>query len=145
MVNVPYKGGTDNTLAAVSGVVAFSFTGVPTALPLINAGKLRALAVTSPKRVSFLPQMPTVDESGLPGYAIVPWYGLSAPAGVPKDIIVLLNALIGTTFNTPEMKVSLSLQGIEVQTNSPQEFAAFIHSEIEKNAKLLKAAGLKGE
>ena len=145
MVDVPYKGGTENVVAAASGHVAFSFTGVPTALPLINSGKLRALAVTSPKRVSFLPQMPTVDESGLPGYAIVPWYGLSAPAGVSKDIIMLLSTLAGKTFNTPEVKATLSRQGIEVQTNSPQEFAAFIHSEIEKNTKLLKASGVKSE
>ena len=145
MVDVPYKGGTENVVAAASGHVAFSFTGVPTALPLINSGKLRALAVTSPKRVSFLPQMPTVDESGLPGYAIVPWYGLSAPAGVSKDIVVLLNTVIGKMFNTPEVKAALSRQGIEVQTNSPQEFAAFIHSEIEKNTKLLKASGVKSE
>ena len=145
MVDVPYKGGTENVIAAASGVAAFSFTGVPTALPLINSGKLRSLAVTSPKRVSFLPHMPTVGESGLPGYAIVPWYGISAPAGVPEDIIVLLNALIGKTLNTPEVKASLSRQGIEVQTSSPQEFAAYIHSETERNAKLLKAAGVTGE
>ena len=145
IMDVSYKGGTENVIAAASGQVAFSFTGVPTALPLINSGRLRSLAVTSSKRVSFLPDMPTVGESGLPGYAIVPWYGISAPAGVPKDIIALLNAVIGKTFNTPEMKASLTRQGIEVQTSSPQQFAAYIHSEIEKNAKLLKVTGVKGE
>jgi tripartite-type tricarboxylate transporter receptor subunit TctC len=81
----------------------------------------------------------------LPGYAIVPWYGILAPARVPKDIIARLNAVIVRTFNTPEMKDSLSRQGIEVQTNSPPQFAAFIHGEIENNAKLLKAAGVKAD
>ena len=145
MIDISYKGGTENVIAAASGAVAFSFTGVPTALPLVNSGKLRSLAVTSPQRVSFLPAMPTVSESGLPGYAIVPWYGISAPAGMPKDIIALLNGLIGKTFNTAEVKAALSPQGIEVQTSSAQEFAAYIHSEIERNGKLLKAAGVTGE
>jgi tripartite-type tricarboxylate transporter receptor subunit TctC len=142
IVDVPYKGGTENVIAAASGQVAFSFTGVPTALPLVSSGKLRSLAVTSPKRVSFLPEMPTVGESGLPGYAMVPWYGLAAPAAVSKDIIVLVNAVIGKAFDTPEMKASLGQKGMEVQVSSPQQYAAFIHSEIEKNAKLIKAAGV---
>ena len=139
------KGGSENVIAAASGEVAFSFTGVPTALPLVTSGRLKSLAVTCPRRVSFLPDVPTVSESGLPGYAIVPWYGLSAPTGVPKDIVLRLNGLLDRTFNTPEMKASLSQQGIEVQTNSPQEYAAHIHSEIVRNAKLLKAAGVVAE
>jgi tripartite-type tricarboxylate transporter receptor subunit TctC len=145
IVEVPYKGGTENVIAAASGQVAFSFTGVPTALPLVTSGKLKSLAVTSPKRVMFVPDIPTVAESGLPGYAIVPWYGLAAPAGVPKDIVALLNAQVEKGMNTPEMKASLAPKGMEVQTSSPREFAAHIHSEIEKNAKLLKAAGVTPE
>ena len=145
IVEVPYKGGTENVIAAASGQVTFSFTGVPTALPLVNAAKLKSLAVTSAKRVRFVPDVPTVAESGLPGYAIVPWYGLAAPANVSKDVVALLNAQVDKAMNTPEMKASLAPKGMEVQTSSPQQFAAHIRSEIEKNAKLFKAAGVKPE
>lgn len=145
MVDVSYKGGTENVIAAASGEVTFSFTGVPTAMPLVTSGRLRALAVTSAERVSLAPQVPTVSESGIPGYAMVPWYGLSAPAGVRKDIIALLNALTVKTLNAAESKAALGRQGIEVQTSTPQEYAAFIRSEIVRNAKLLKAAGVAPE
>ena len=145
MVDVSYKGGAENVIAAASGEVTFSFTGVPTALPLIKAGRLRALAVTSARRLSFLPDIPTVSESGLPGYAMVPWYGLAAPAGVRKDIVELLNSLAVKAVNTSEIKASFSKQGIEVQTSTPQQFAAFIRSEIVRNARLMKAAGVAPE
>jgi tripartite-type tricarboxylate transporter receptor subunit TctC len=145
IVDVSYKGGAENVIAAASGEVTFSFTGVPTALPLIHAGRLRALAVTSARRVSFLPDIPTVSEAGLPGYAMVPWYGLAARAGVRKDIIELLNGLAVKALNTPEIKGAFSKQGVEVQTDTPQQFAAFIHSEIARNARLMKAAGVAPE
>jgi tripartite-type tricarboxylate transporter receptor subunit TctC len=106
---------------------------------------LKALAVTSPKRVAFVPDVPTVSESGLPGYAIVPWYGLAAPANVPGAIVALLNAQVDRAMNTPEMKASLAHKGMEVQTTSPQQFAAHIRSEIDRNAKLVRAAGAKPE
>ena len=145
ILEVPYKGGTENVIAVASGQVTFSFTGVPTALPLVSSGKIKALAVTSPKRVRFVPEIPTVSESGLPGYAIVPWYGLAAPANVSQHIVALLNAHVDKAMNTPEMKASLAPKGMEVQTSSPQQFAAHIRSEIEKNGKLFKAAGVKPE
>ena len=145
IVDVSYKGGAENVIAAASGEVTFSFTGVPTAMPLVTSGKLRALAVTSAERVSLAPQVPTVSESGLPGYAMVPWYGLAAPAGVRKDIIALLNGLVVKTLNAPELKAQFGKQGIEVQTSSPQAFAGIIHNEIARNAKLLKAAGVTAE
>ena len=145
IVDVSYKGGAENVIAAAAGEVTFSFTGVPTALPLMQAGRLKALAVTSARRVSFLPDIPTVSESGLPGYAMVPWYGLAAPAGVRKDIVERLNGLAVKALNTPEMKASFSKQGIEVQTDTPQQFASFIHSEIARNARLMKAAGIASE
>jgi tripartite-type tricarboxylate transporter receptor subunit TctC len=145
IVDVSYKGGAENVIAAASGEVTFSFTGVPTALPLIQAGRLRALAVTSARRVSFLPDIPTVSEAGLPGYAMVPWYGLAARAGVRKEIVELLNSLAVKALNTPEIKGAFSKQGIEVQTDTPQQFAAFIRSEIARNARLMKAAGVASE
>ena len=145
IVEVPYKGGSENVIAAASGQVTFSFTGVPTALPLVNSGRLKSLAVTSPARVKFVPDVPTVAESGLPGYAIVPWYGLAAPAHVSRDVVGRLNAEIDKAMNTPEMKASLVPRGMEVQTSSPQQFVAHIRSEIEKNATLFKAAGIKPE
>ncbi|MBI4189793.1 MAG: tripartite tricarboxylate transporter substrate binding protein [Betaproteobacteria bacterium] len=144
--HVPYKGGSESAVATASGQVDMLISGIASVLPLLGAGKLRALAVTSAKRASLMPSLPTIDESGLPGYNRAGvWVGVLAPAGVPKDIIVLLSALLGKLVNTPEMKEALFKQGLEPQTNTPEQFAAFIRSELAQNAKLIKASGLKVE
>ena len=111
-------------------------------MPLIAAGKLRAIAVTSPKRSSLLPEVPTLDESGLRGYDRGGWNGMFAPAAVPKEIVVQLNDLIGKIVNTPEMTEALRKLGFEVRTGSPEQFAAFVKNEMVQNAKLVKFAGL---
>lgn len=145
IVHVPHKGGTEAATATAAGQIEMSFTGVSSSLPLIGAGKLRALAVTSAKRASFLPSVPTLSESGLPGYAISSWYGMLAPAGVPKNIIARLNAETAKAVNTPDMKEALNKQGFEPQTNAPEQFAAFIRAEIAQSGKLIKLIGLKVE
>jgi tripartite-type tricarboxylate transporter receptor subunit TctC len=144
-VHVPYKGASESVVATASGEVAMSYPSVSASLPLLNAGKLRAIAVTSTKRASLMPAVPTLAESGLPGYDSSTWYGVSAPAGVSKEIVARLNAAIGNVANTPAMKESFSKQGLEPQTNTPEQFAAFIRSEIAKNARLIKLAGVKAE
>ena len=145
VVNVPYKGGSESVVATAGGQVDMSFPTLMTAVPLIDIGKLRALAVTSAKRASLTPSIPTLDESGLTGYDRTGWFGVLAPAGVPKDIIARLNGVIGKAVNTPEMKESLTKQGFEPQTNTPEQFAALIRDEIAQTAKLIKLFGVKTE
>ncbi len=108
-------------------------------------GRLRALAVTSAKRVSTLPAVPTLDESGLPGFDYSAWYGVSAPAGVSKDIIMRLNAAIGKIVQLPDVREALNKQGFEPQSGSPEQFGALISREIEQTVKLIQLTGLKVE
>ena len=118
---------------------------IPVALSLMPAGKIRVLAITSAKRSSSMPSIPSISEGGVPGYDRSIWYGVLAPAGVPRDVITRLNTALGAAINTPEMKESLNRQGLEPQTNTPEQYAAFIRSEIAQNVKLVKIIGLKAE
>lgn len=145
ILHVPYKGSADIVVAIAAGQIDMSFPSITIAQPLLDAGKLKALAITSAKRSSSVPSISTLDESGLPGFDRYAWYGVAAPAGVPKNIIARLNTEIGKVVNTPEMKKSFEKQGLEVQTNTPEQYAAFIRSEIAQNAKLVQMAGVKPE
>jgi tripartite-type tricarboxylate transporter receptor subunit TctC len=145
MLHVPYRGPPEATTAVVAGEIDVGFPSVTGALPLIGIGKLTALAVSSPKRASLLPAVPTLDEAGLTGYQRLGWNGVLAPAGVPKEIIARLNAAIVKGINTPEMKDAFMKQGLETQTNTPEQFAAFIRNELAQNARVVKFAGIKVE
>jgi len=145
IVHIPYKGGAENAIANASGQVEMSFLSVPSLLPLRAGGRVRPLAVSSAKRASFLPDLPTLDESGLTGYDYSNWNGVTAPAGLPKDILTRLNTLIGKAVSAPDMKESLNAQGLEPQTSTPEYFTTFIHNEVAKNAKLIKLIGMKAE
>ena len=148
ITHVPYKGGLDNVIANASGHVDMVFASMASLMPLIGAGttpRLRPLAVTSAKRASFMPALPTLSESGVPGYDRSSWVGILAPAGVPKDIIAKLNAALVKVVNTAENKEAFSKQGLEAQTNTPEQYAAFIGSQLEQNAKLIAAIRLKQE
>jgi tripartite-type tricarboxylate transporter receptor subunit TctC len=145
ILHVPYKGGAENAIANAAGQVDMTFLSIPSITPLLGGGRLRPLAVTSMKRASAMPQVPTLDESGLPGYDYSNWNGVVAPAGVPKTIIARLNTTIVKLVGTPEMKEALNRQGLEPQTSTPEQFAAFIHDEVAKNARLIKLIGMKAE
>jgi tripartite-type tricarboxylate transporter receptor subunit TctC len=145
MLHVPYKGAPEAVVGVVAGEIDVGMPTVTSALPLVNQGRLKVLAVSTLKRSALMPSLPTLDESGLKGYHRAGWNGLLAPAGVPREIITRLNALVVKTANAPEMKETLVRQGFEVQTNTPEEFAAFIRSERAQNAKLVKFAGIKME
>jgi tripartite-type tricarboxylate transporter receptor subunit TctC len=145
MLHVPYKGAPDAIVSVVAGEVDVGVPSVTTALPLVSQGKLKVLAVSTLKRSALMPSVPTLDESGLKGYQRAGWNGFLAPAGVPRDIITRLNALIVKIANSPEIKAAMVKQGLEVQTTTPEEFAAFIRSERAQNAKLVKFAGIKIE
>lgn len=144
-LHIPYKGAGEAITAVVAGQIDIGFPSVTGALPLVGAGKLKALAVSSAKRASLLPSIPTLDEAGLPGYQRLGWNGVLVPAAVPKEVIARLNAAIVKVVNTPEMKEAFIKLGLETQTGTPEQFAAFIRNELAQNAKLAKFAGLKVE
>ena len=143
MLHVPFKGAPEAVTAVVAGEIDVGFPSVTGALPLVAAGKLKPVAVTSAARSPLMPDIPTMSESGLQGYQRNGWNGVLAPAGVPRDVIARLNAVIVKAVNAPEMKESLRKLAYETQTGTPAEFAAFLKSEIEQSAKLVKFAGLK--
>lgn len=145
ILHVPYKGAAESVVAIASGQIDMSFASIPAALPLVKAGKVRPLAVTSSERTTLMPSLPTVSESGLPGYRHFVWYGLSAPAGVAASVVVRLNEAIGATVNTPAMTQMLAMQGLQPQTNTPEQFADFVRSETRQNARLIAAAGVVAE
>jgi tripartite-type tricarboxylate transporter receptor subunit TctC len=143
--HVPYKGATPALVDLMGGHIDFYFGGVSGALPHVKTEKVRALGVTSLKRSSQLPQVPTISEAGLPGYDIATWFGLLAPAGTPKELVGRLNSVITGIVNEPEMKAYLVGQGVDPVTNTPEQFAVFIQGEIPKFAKIIKAAGIQPE
>ncbi len=141
ITHVPYKGVAEGVTALASGQIDMIFGSFPATLPLYEAGKIRMLAVSTLKRTSVMPALPTVNESGVPGYERYGWYGVIAPAGVSKEIITRLNAGIVKVVGMPDMRDMFVRQGLDPQTNTPEQFAAFIHSELVQTAKLVKASG----
>ncbi len=145
ITHVPYKGSAESSMATAAGQIEISFPAVSAVGPLLETGKLRALAVTGSKRSSLLPAIPTISESGLTGYDRTTWWGVVGPAGMSRDIVARLHAAILKVVTTPEMKAALNKQGLDPRTSSPEQFAAHIRSEIAQNAKVIKLAGAKTE
>ncbi len=143
MVHIPYKGAVPALTDLLGGRVSLIFSSMPPALPHVKAGKLRALAVTSARRSSAAPDVPTIAESGLPGYEVINWYGILVPAGTPKEIVARLNAEILRILNVPDVKERLAAQGAETFSSTPQEFAAYIRKETQKWAKVVKYSGAR--
>jgi len=144
ILHVPYKGGSEISVATVSGQVDMGFPDITSALALPET-KVRWLAVTTAKRSALKPSIPTLDESGLPGYVRSGWTGLVVPAGVPKNIIAQLHAATEKLVNSSEATQSFNKLGLEPQSSTPEQFAAFIRSEVAQNAKLIQSAGIKAE
>jgi tripartite-type tricarboxylate transporter receptor subunit TctC len=145
VVHVPYKGGHPALTDLLGGQVQAMFAAVPTSQAMIKAGKLRALGVTSLKRSPNLPDVPTIAESGVPGFSVTSWYGLCAPAAVPKPILARLHDDLVKVLAMPDTQQRLSEQGIDVTPSSPEEFAEFIKSEVAKWAKVVKEAGISAD
>lgn len=145
MVNISYKGATPALIDMIGGHIDVYFGGISGTLPPIASNKIRPLAVTSTKRSSQLPEIPTVAEAALPGYDITTWFGLLAPAGTPREIINKLNAVIIGIVNEKEMTNYLIGQGVDPVTTTPDQFAAYIKNEVPKFAKIVKAAGITPE
>jgi tripartite-type tricarboxylate transporter receptor subunit TctC len=143
VVHVPYKGGPPATTATISGEVSILFNTVGSVHTYVTNGKLKALGVTTEKRSGNLPQTPTMAESGLPGFDIMSWFGLLAPAGTPRPIITRLNAETIKALNTPEIKSVIAATGLELIPGSPEQFAEHIKSQIAKFSAIAKTAGIK--
>lgn len=143
LTHIPYKGTGPALTDLVGGHVALYFSSLPPAIALIKDGKVRALAVTGPLRAKVLPELPTVAESGLPGYEAVLHYGIIAPAGVPRPIIDKLNAALRTALAAPEVQMRLAADGAEVLASTPEEYAADIDREERKWSDIVRRAGAK--
>lgn len=145
MVHVPYKSGGFALTDLVAGQVQLYFATLPSALPHINSGRMRALAVTTLRRASAAPQLPTMNEAGIAGYEVTSWYGILAPAGTPAAIVAKLNRDIVATLQDPTVRSQIAAQGADPVGNKADEFAAFISRELVKWARLVKEANIRPE
>lgn len=144
IVHIPYKGTTPAITALLSGEVSIMFATVTGIQPHVKSGKVRALAVTTPKPSSMMPGVPTLAET-LPGFEMLSWFGLLAPAGTPAAIVNRLNAETAKVLALPDVKSVLTAQGFEVMSGTPEQFGDYIKREIAKITKLAKATGIKAE
>ena len=143
IVHVPYKGSAPAVTDLLGGQVSMMFDNMPSVLPHVKAGKLRALGVTSARRSPAAPDIPTIAESGVPGYEVDSWFGILAPAGTPKEIVAKLNAEIVKILQRPEVRERLAEQGAVPVGDTPDQFAEHIRRETAKWARVVKASGAK--
>jgi tripartite-type tricarboxylate transporter receptor subunit TctC len=143
--HVPYKGSGGAATDLVAGVVESSFAGVPNALSQVPSGRLKALAVTTAKRIPQLPDVPTLQEAGVPGYEASVWLALLAPAGTPDDIVKKLNTEIGNVMTSPDTQKSLYEAGVEVTPSTPQAMSAYMVQEMARWGKVVRETGIKLE
>jgi tripartite-type tricarboxylate transporter receptor subunit TctC len=145
ILHVPYKGIGPMLTDLISGQLSMGLNGAPAVMPHVNSGRLRALAVSGAKRLESLPRIPTLDEAGVKGFDASGWYGVVAPAGTSRAVIERLNAEIRRIMRTPELLARLDNEGAISAPGSPEEFAAFIVSEIARWAAVLKRAGIQAQ
>lgn len=145
VVHIPYKGNAPAVVDLLGGQVQMMFDIITTSLPHIRAGKLKGLAVTSPKRSSLAPEMPTMIEAGLPGFEVTGWYMLIAPAGVPAEVMTMLNAQVNSAIRDPEVGAKLAAQGVEWTGGSLASADAFLRGEMARWGKIAKETGMKAD
>jgi tripartite-type tricarboxylate transporter receptor subunit TctC len=143
LLHVPYKGNAPAIADVVGGNVLLSFSNILTALPQVKSGRLRPIAVTSLKRSEIAPDIPTVAESGVPGFEAGTWYGIAAPAGTPRPIVDRLNSAIVRAVQLPDTREKLLAQGAEPMTGSAEQMGQFVRAEITRWAKVVKAANIR--
>ena len=143
MVHIPYKGAGQVVGDLLAGQLQLASMGFPVAMPHVQSGRLRVIAVTGSKRSPLLAQVPTVAETGLPGFDVTSWYGVFGPAALPREIVARLNTEISAAVTAPELKERLAALGAEPSTKSPEQFAQYVRDEIAKWAKVVKESGAK--
>ena len=143
MTHIPYRGGAPALNDLMAGQVDLMFSAVPASLPLVKGDKLRALAVTSLKRSELLPQLPTVAESGLPGFSAQEWNGLWAPAGTPQAVLVRLEAEVQAVMALPEVRQRLAATGAQAVGSNSADFARFVRAQTQQWAGVIRTAGIK--
>jgi len=141
--HIPYKGTAPAITDLIAGQVSLAITGVPPLLPHVKSGKLRALGVATAKRLPVLPELPTIAEAGVPGYEATQWYGVLAPAATPRDVVARLNAEIVKALQRTEVRDRLAGAAAEPVGNTPEQFQAFIKTEIARWAPVVKASGAR--
>jgi tripartite-type tricarboxylate transporter receptor subunit TctC len=142
LIHVPFKGNAEVYNALLGGHIKVHFSLVPSGIEQVRAGKLRVLAVSTERRLPYLPDVPTVAESGYPGYEITSWQGVFAPAGTPRDVIAKINGELSELLKTPAMRQRMATEGADPVGSTPDEFARRVASEIIKWAKVARASGL---
>lgn len=145
IVHVPYKGSGDAIKDLLAGVVAMNFDTMPPVMPHIQAAKLRGLAISTPRRLAQLPEVPTFAEEGITGFDVTNWYGVMAPGGTPRDIVLKLNADINKAMQVPEVRARLEGVGTQLREMSAAEFEAFMKAEVVKYARIIKDTGVRIE
>ena len=142
MTHIPYKGAGPAAVDVIAGQIPIYFMNALQAVPHMKSGRLRGMGVTSEKRFPGLPDVPTIAEAGVPGYAMTNWYGMLVPANTPRPAIAKLQGEVARILNTPELKERLSSEGAEVVASTPEQFAAFLKDEMAKAAQIVKASGM---
>jgi len=145
MVHIPYKGSAPVVTDLLAGQVDVMFDNVPNVIQHVRAGKMKALGVTTAKRSTLAPEVPSIDEAGVPGYDLSVWFGVLAPAGTPRDIVQRLNVEIVKILQSAEVKERFLKQGVDVQTSTPEQFDAFVKAEVGRWAKVIKDAGIRAD
>jgi len=145
LVHVPYKGATLATVALIGGEIDEVIVSVASVLPMIQAGKVRALAVLSEQRVATLPDVPTAQEAGIPGFRMSIWYGLFAPASTPREIIARLNREVTKALEAPDLRARLAASGIDPWPGTPEEMGSLLRTETARYATIVRSAGLPKE
>jgi tripartite-type tricarboxylate transporter receptor subunit TctC len=143
MVHIPYKGGGPALAAVMGGEVQCTFANLSVALPQVKGGKVKAIAVTSARRATALPELPTLAESGVPGFEATATVGMLAPAGTPRALVLRLNQDVHRVVNEPAMREQLLARGLEIALSTPEEFARYIRSEIERWGRVVRDAGIR--
>ena len=141
--HVPYKGQSLAMTDLVGGQLHFAFPSIPASVAFIRSGRLVALGVTTAQRATALPDVPTIQEAGVPGYEVAGWYGVIGPAGMPQVLVARINREINAILNVPQTREQLSMQGADPRTGTPEEFAAAMANDLKKWAKVVAAAGIK--